>query len=190
MRTKRITPLLFFLPFLALLGVLGSCLTPVPDVAPSAALHRAPRAGPVEAPRDWANLEEMHAYHVERFVESEGFGVSRIFRPEELRPITVNGTTYRITDLELISLMTTKHDHPVAYVGHPGWVRSGETVPTRPLNPIESDAVPLPPHVTLPRPSSVYPPRGHSTMVRSCEPRHLYPQASSNKAGAFERQPF
>ena len=141
MRTKRITPLLFFLPFLALLGVLGSCLTPVPDGAPSAALHRAPRAGPVEGPRDWANLEEMHAYHVERFVESEGFGVSRIMPPEWLRGITVDDTTFTVVDLELITLMATAGEPPFVHAGHPGRVLRGEAVPMRPLKPIESDAI-------------------------------------------------
>ena len=137
----RQTPLFFILPSLSLVGVLGSCLTPTPDPDSSTPLHRDPRAGPAEGPEDWTSLEEMHGYYVERFVESEGFGVSRIMPPEWLRGITLDGTTFTVADLELITLMATPDNPPFVHAGHPGRVLRGEAVPTRPLKPIESDAV-------------------------------------------------
>jgi hypothetical protein len=63
----------------------------------------------------WSSFEAMHTFYENRFVESEGFGLSRVARFDEpiFRLIRVNGTPYRVQRLELVSL--GGEQSPVAY---------------------------------------------------------------------------
>jgi hypothetical protein len=66
--------------------------------------------------RTWSSFDAMHEFYIQRFVESEGFGFSRILRMDEpmYRQLVVNGQPYTARRMELVSL--NGGDEPFAYV--------------------------------------------------------------------------
>lgn len=68
-----------------------------------------------ERPMDWKSFDEMHKTYTEAFVNSEGFGMSRLvtFDSPTERRLWVDGHEMRVRKVELIGLMSGT---PVAYV--------------------------------------------------------------------------
>lgn len=71
-------------------------------------------------PRIWSSFQKMHDWYENAFVNSDGFGESRLIRFDDpfRRQIEVNGRLYSVRKLELVSL--AKKDLPVAYVNDRG----------------------------------------------------------------------
>ncbi len=151
----RTTPLHFTVTFAALGAAFAAWLGLDSDDARSPATHtgdavraESPTDAPVEStlnftpapdrPDAWPTFEAMHSYHVGKFVAKEGFGLSRMIPLEEFWPITVDGSTYAIAGLELISLLKQE---PVVYEGHPSLVKRGAPITTRTLDVFEAEAI-------------------------------------------------
>jgi hypothetical protein len=61
----------------------------------------------IPTPRRWSSPVAMHEYFIERFVESDGFGSERMastLTVSSEQQLRLNGQTYQITSIELISL--------------------------------------------------------------------------------------
>lgn len=70
-----------------------------------------------ERPDEWESYQAMHAYMLDRFVRSDGFGLRRVVRMQDLarsKRIYADGTRYIVGRVELISLNDGKD--PFAYV--------------------------------------------------------------------------
>lgn len=96
---------------------------------------------PVRWRMEWNDYDEMHAYYLQRFLDSEGFGRSRLTPIEVLRSIQIGDASYTVVDLELIGLV--RNDPPAAYVnewGLPSKERLAEAR-TRPLTAGEGTAL-------------------------------------------------
>jgi len=85
------------------------------------------------------NFEPIHARYVQEFVDTEGFGMSRVISNpffQESHPFTINHHEYNVTQLELISLL--EHNPPAIYItsGRPSkdFLAHSET---RPLTTVE-----------------------------------------------------
>jgi hypothetical protein len=98
---------------------------------------------PQGAAKASAALRAIHSRYVKAFVESDGFGESRLIRLDDpfRTPIENNGQHYLVRKLELISLQN--HDIPVAYVNDfknpvKNRLKLGST---RPLNDFEKEAL-------------------------------------------------
>ena len=67
-------------------------------------------------PRQWDSLDAMHAYYIKSFVESEGFGGSRIpqITPRDWM-LAVDGKLYSVGKLELLSFIHDGEQDVVAY---------------------------------------------------------------------------
>ena len=68
------------------------------------------------SPPVWTSVERMHADYVRAFVESEGFGRTRItpmMRLMHSRSLVLDGKPLRVDDVQLIGI--AKHDPPVVY---------------------------------------------------------------------------
>lgn len=65
----------------------------------------------------WNSFEEMHKVYTQAFVDSEGFGMSRILTFDEpgRKSLFVNGVPHRVAGMELIGLM---QQQPVAYISN------------------------------------------------------------------------
>jgi hypothetical protein len=101
------------------------------------------RLRPLLANVQWSSDYDLHAYYVDRFLESEGNGISRVYQPpmsirESMRLRITSRETYRLDSFDLIGV--GKHPDPVAFLG-----RHHQTVSmlrqTRPLTSFESRAV-------------------------------------------------
>jgi hypothetical protein len=122
----------------------------------------------------WDSYEDMHKYYLDAFVQSRGFGESRVWSNDqwdEGRRFSIGYREYAIRRLELIGLL--KHDKPVVYLnqtsanpnpyGKTAWKNPVQDrladSSTRPLTDIEIDALTkiktgamLVEHPELPRP--------------------------------------
>jgi len=101
------------------------------------------RLRPLLANVQWSSDYDLHAYFVDRFLESEGNGISRVYQPpmsirESMRLRITSRETYSLDSFDLIGV--GKHPDPVAFLG-----RHHESVAmlrqTRPLTSFESRAV-------------------------------------------------
>lgn len=66
---------------------------------------------------EWSNYQDMHAYFLDRFVRSEGFGISRMPRVEDQprhKLVYADGARFHVGTVELIGLNNGKQ--PFAYV--------------------------------------------------------------------------
>lgn len=66
-------------------------------------------------PPPWSSVEQMHSAYVEKFIQSSGFGVSRM--TQDLRnysELVLNGQHHVVEKVELIGLV--KHPAPTAYL--------------------------------------------------------------------------
>ena len=90
----------------------------------------------------WPSFEEMHKAYTKNFVDSEGFGISRIrtFDEPSERRIRIEGKPYVVAKVQLIGLMSEK---PVVYES--SWVnilrKSLEKYEQRAMNDFEKLAV-------------------------------------------------
>lgn len=99
-------PLGWFAPQLR--AAFAQYFTPIPDVTFSS-------TSAADSQR-WSSFAAMHSYFVQQFVESEGFGFSRIMRLDEpyFRELVVNGRPYQLQRMELVSINGS--GEPFAYV--------------------------------------------------------------------------
>jgi hypothetical protein len=91
----------------------------------------------------WSSDHDLHAFYVDRFLESEGNGITRVVQipmaiQESMRLRITSRDTYKLDSLDLIGV--GKHPDPVAFLG-----RSHRTVwtqrETRPLSAFEKRAI-------------------------------------------------
>ena len=91
----------------------------------------------------WSSDHQLHAYFVDRFLESEGNGISRVYQPpmtlrESMRLRITSRDVYKLDGFDLIGI--GKHPAPVAFLG-----RNRHTVSlgrqTRPLTTFEERAI-------------------------------------------------
>jgi hypothetical protein len=71
---------------------------------------------PAHPQPSWSSIEQMHAAYVEKFIQSSGFGVSRM-GPSDLRDrfeLVLKGQPHVVKKVELIGLV--QHPEPTAYV--------------------------------------------------------------------------
>ena len=63
----------------------------------------------------WESFDAMHARYTKAFVESEGFGISRVvtFRDPGRMHLPIDGLAYQVTKMQLIGL---SKDRPVVYL--------------------------------------------------------------------------
>jgi hypothetical protein len=101
------------------------------------------RLRPLLSNVQWSSDYDLHAYYVDRFLASEGNGISRVLQwpmsiRESMRLRTTSRDTYRLESFDLIGI--GKHPNPVAFLG-----RDHQTVATlrqtRPLTAFEKKAV-------------------------------------------------
>jgi hypothetical protein len=82
----------------------------------------------------WSNFDEMHQHYTTSFVNSEGFGISRMvdFNRPEFRKLRVKDSDYHVAEMQLIGL---SGDEPVVYTSN--WMGMRRTnldqMKTRPL---------------------------------------------------------
>lgn len=90
----------------------------------------------------WKSLDEMHEHYTHAFVQSEGFGMSRIrtFHSPENRLLFTNGSPARVSRLQLIGLM---NEEPVVYKASWTGLQRNQlsTYETRPLKSYEKAAI-------------------------------------------------
>lgn len=90
----------------------------------------------------WESFQEMHARYTEAFVESEGFGISRVMTFEDpgRKHLPIDGLAYAMSKMQLIGL---SQGSPVAYI--PSWLNVQrsllEKYETRDLTDFEMDSV-------------------------------------------------
>jgi hypothetical protein len=101
------------------------------------------RLRPMLSNVQWSSDYDLHVYYVDRFLASEGNGISRVIQlpmsiRESMRLRITSRDTYRLESLDLIGI--GKHPNPVAFLG-----RYHQTVATlrqtRPLTTFEKEAV-------------------------------------------------
>jgi hypothetical protein len=101
------------------------------------------RVRPMLANVQWSSDYDLHAYFVDRFLESPGNGISRVYQDpmallESMRLRITSRDTYRLESLDLIGV--GKHPEPVVFLG-----RRHQTVSmnrqTRPLSSFEKRAI-------------------------------------------------
>ena len=74
------------------------------------------KSAPMRLQPSWESCEEMHDTYVQRFVSTEGFGLSRMRGPLMLDRsgiLDLGRTKYAIESLDLVGLLN--HDAPVVY---------------------------------------------------------------------------
>ena len=91
---------------------------PAPTTQPATQPATQPSALPLYAgqkPDEWASYQALHAYTLDRFVRSAGFGVMRMPRDApDKKPFYADGARYIVGRAQLISLNEGKR--PFAYV--------------------------------------------------------------------------
>ncbi len=97
-----------------------------------------------EKPDEWASYQAMHAYILDRFIRSAGFGLERVERVEDLprsKRIYADGTRYTVGRVQLISL--NDGDEPFVYETKFGDVMKNQLKRARhvPLNKMERSAL-------------------------------------------------
>jgi hypothetical protein len=91
----------------------------------------------------WSAAYDLHAYFVDRFLESEGNGLSRVFQEpmalrDSMRLRITSRNTYKLDSLDLIGV--GKHPDPVAFLGRGHRTTLIQRL-TRPLTPFEERAI-------------------------------------------------
>lgn len=90
----------------------------------------------------WESFEQMHEFYEHSFVESEGFGISRIltFDEPQDRRLKIEGQPYTVAKLNLIGLMKAE-----GQVYEPSWIsmmrNNLSDYPARSLTTNEEDAI-------------------------------------------------
>jgi hypothetical protein len=88
---------------------IGACVV----VAASAAVLAEGKGESAPAKTEWKNFDEMQAFYVKSFVESDNFGERRMPALETHLPVTIAGKTYLVQKVQLVSLL--KNDPPKVY---------------------------------------------------------------------------
>lgn len=90
-----------------------------------------------DGPMMWRSFEQMHVEYTQRFVESEGFGISRVRRIDDpgRRLLMVNAVPHRVQKIRLIGLMS--HEAVV----YESSVMQGETIARDHLHEYEQRAL-------------------------------------------------